>query len=681
MVIERWLQIKRLFDAAHEKPAAVRARFLEEACGADLELRTEVESLFACEDSAGGFLESEAADIAPVPKAPEPVAAGERIGPYTIQEPLGVGGMGEVYKAYDNRLDRLVAIKFLSCDTIGDSSVQQRLEREARAASALNHPNICTVHDVGHFQARSFIVMELLEGQTLKERMVGQPVPLAEFSSISRQVCTALQAAHGKGIVHLDVKPANIFVMPGGQVKILDFGLARRGDLRLGDSSTPVAPLEGARLLSLSAIGTITGTLAYMSPEQAVGEDVDERTDIFSLGVVLFELATGQRPFRGRTAAGIIGSILTELPPRPSAINRTVRARLDRVILKALEKDREARYQSVALLFADLNDWQRSEARASILRRLRKPRVLIPALLLLAALLTTATWYGIRIRRIAWARNIALPEVSQLLAREDFDSAFRLGREAERYVPDDPELLRLRLHYEIRQSVSSDPPGADVYVKGYLNVGASWIHLGKSPIHMARIPRGHDRWRVVKDGFEPVEGAFSSYSGLALPSFKLHPAKSVPPGMVWIPGGTATVPLMAASHLEGYWLDKYEVSNERFKEFMERGGYERREYWTHRFIKDGRLIPWERAMAEFRDATGRPGPSTWQWGTFPQGQANFPVRGVSWYEAAAYAEFAEKSLPAVYQWHHAAGNLSYSDILRLSNFGESGRRHWAATTD
>jgi TolB-like protein len=364
MVIERWRQIESLFHTAHEKTAEERARFLDEACGSDQTLRGEVESLLANEDLAAGFLESDGSG-APGPAASEPVPPGERIGPYTVMELLGAGGMGQVHRAHDKRLDRHVAIKFLPRIMTGDPAAQERFEREARAASALNHPNICTVHDVGEFQGRSFIVMELLEGQSLKDRIAGKPVPLPEFSAISQQVCAGLHAAHAKGIVHRDVKPANISVTQGGQVKILDFGLAKRGMESLGVSSATLRPAESARTLSLTSTGTIVGTLAYMSPEQATGEEVDARSDIFSLGVVLYEMATGQPPFRGKTRAGIVGSILAESPVKPSAVNAAIPARLDRVILKALEKDREVRYQSVASLSADLDEWRQSQAAAA----------------------------------------------------------------------------------------------------------------------------------------------------------------------------------------------------------------------------------------------------------------------------------------------------------------------------
>ena len=362
MLIERWRRIESLFNEVLEKSSEERASFLDRACSSDQALRREIESLLANEDLARSFLESDglesdaSASHRPTPPR-DPVPAGERIGPYTVLEPLGAGGMGEVYKAHDRRLDRDVAIKFLSRRMAGDTSSLERFAREARAASALNHPNICTVHDVGEFQGLPYLVMELLEGQSLKERIARSPMDAEELASVARQVCDALQAAHDKGIVHRDIKPANIFLTKSGQVKVLDFGLAKRGV----ELSVPGSQAEAStQSLALTATGTIMGTLAYMSPEQAVGEDVDARSDIFSLGAVLYEMATGHPSFRGKTPAGILGSILTESPAKPSSMNAATPISLDRAILKALEKDRGKRYQSAAELSVDLGRLQQS---------------------------------------------------------------------------------------------------------------------------------------------------------------------------------------------------------------------------------------------------------------------------------------------------------------------------------
>jgi hypothetical protein len=352
MLIERWRRVESLFHEALEKVAEERGSFLDAACSGDLALRHEIDSLLAHEGLASDFLETAISEPHPPTALGDPVPTGERVGPYLIMSALGAGGMGEVYKAYDQRLDRHVAIKFLLRPIAGDAAFLDRFAREVRAASALNHPNICIVYDVGEFQSRPFLVMELLEGQSLKDRIAVNALALPELSSVARQVCAALQAAHAKGIVHRDIKPANIFVTHGGLVKVLDFGLAKRG---LEIPAPRNRPDANAISPHLTAAGTIMGTLAYMAPEQALGEDIDARSDIFSIGVMLYEIATGHLPFRGKTPAGILGSILAELPAKPSTVKPQIPVKLGEVLLKALEKDPAERYQSVAELSFDLD--------------------------------------------------------------------------------------------------------------------------------------------------------------------------------------------------------------------------------------------------------------------------------------------------------------------------------------
>jgi serine/threonine protein kinase/tetratricopeptide (TPR) repeat protein len=345
MDAEHLRQIEELYHAVREREPAERAAFLRGACGDNEELRREVESLLA-QDSLSGLLERPAWGLAASllsDSVATRLAAGVQLGPYQILSLLGAGGMGQVYKARDTRLGRSVAVKITN-----KLRYSARFEREARAASALNHPNICAIYDVGDMEGRPFLVLELLEGKTLRECISGKPLDIGTTIALGTQISEALEEAHAKGVVHRDIKPANIYVTDRGHAKILDFGLA--SEVERNDPAGSTSPTQEV----LTKPGSVMGTMAYMSPEQARGQLLDARTDLFSFGAVLYEMVTGRPPFWGSTAAVIFDALLNQDPAPASDLNPELPLGLQEVIAKALKKDRTERYQTASAIGGDL---------------------------------------------------------------------------------------------------------------------------------------------------------------------------------------------------------------------------------------------------------------------------------------------------------------------------------------
>jgi eukaryotic-like serine/threonine-protein kinase len=403
---ERWSRVEELYHQALDLDENLRAEFLEQACEEDNELFHEVLSLLAQEKKAEHFMELPAVEvlarqIANDPGTNDSALIGSNVSHYQIIEKLGSGGMGVVYKAEDTRLHRFVALKFLPENLARDPQWLARFQREAQAASALNHPNICTIYDIGGHEGSAFIAMEFLSGETLKHRISEAPLETADVLNLGIQIAEALEAAHANGIVHRDVKPANIFVSPRGHAKLLDFGIAKLA--REASTSEKPTGLSHQKFSEhLTQTGVAVGTAAYMSPEQIRGEELDRRTDLFSFGVVLYEMATGIRPFNGSTSGTVSAAILHDTPPSPLKVSPALSAKVAMIISKALEKNREQRYQDAAELAADLRRVTRElEGRHANLNALRplwqsastRARTGILVLLLIVALAGAEAFY------------------------------------------------------------------------------------------------------------------------------------------------------------------------------------------------------------------------------------------------------------------------------------------------
>ena len=591
---------------------------------------------------------------------------GKTLGRYKILEKLGSGGMGEVFVAQDTKLARKVALKIFPPDVADSPERRERFEREARAVAALSHPNVLAIHDFGEDQGVIFAVTELLEGKTLRERLAAEgTMSPVEAVGYARQIADGLAAAHASGIVHRDLKPENLFITKDGKVKVLDFGLAKQAGEGGGE--------EAATKTRATEPGTIMGTVGYMSPEQVRGQSADQRSDVFSFGAILYEMLTGERAFDGESAGVVMSAILKDDPLPLLKKKADLPSSLEQIVDWCLKKNPDERLQTavdVGNAIDALSEETTSEHPAvkddEPPKKKSRWKIFL-AFFMIFAPAVGAIWFLQATSKLRWARE-QIPRIMELAEQDRLFPAFELARQAEEHLPEDLSLARFFQDFTREISVETTPPGAAVHIREYKVARSDWRYVGETPLDAFRVPRDVFEFKITKGGFATVEGAARRAVKISLDE-----KSTLPAGMVRATG-TARLFIPGFEHLDPgaldeYLIDKYEVTNRQFKEFVDSGAYQKREYWSHEFIKNGRRLSWEEAMAGLVDATGRPGPSTWEAGDYRKGEEDHPVSGVSWYEAAAYAAYAGKVLPTIYHWNKAAGTWMSDAIVPLSNFG------------
>jgi serine/threonine protein kinase/class 3 adenylate cyclase/formylglycine-generating enzyme required for sulfatase activity/dienelactone hydrolase len=635
---------------------------------------------------------------------------------WTLEKKLGEGGFGEVWLGRHQHTKEGRVFKFcFRADRVRFLKREMTLFRLLKERVG-DHPNIVRLHDVYLEQPPYYVEMDYVEGHDLRTWAdarggVGN-VPLEARIEIVAQVADALQAAHEAGVIHRDVKPTNILIsavaanwrspppapapsLPSSpsdvereqekvaanassplqvRAKLTDFGIGQvvseeylKGVTRAGFTQTMMSDSSTSH----------TGTQLYMAPELLAGTPASTRSDIYSLGVVLFQLLVGdlRRPLTTDWAKDIPDPLLREDLARCFAGRPEERFASAGMLAKSL-RSLDQRQSALA-------EQQAAAAARHEAMRLWKRVGSIGVASLVLGLAGSLIWFSTRGAKVRWAREIALPEITRLGKEGKNSEAFALAEQAEKYIPNDPALTNLWPQISVRALIETTPSAADVYLKEYRKPESAWRYLGQSPLRNFRLPRSFYRWQIKKEGYLPSEKAWWALPDPQLPwagatnSFFLFPA-DIPEGMVRVPGGqsrlllTGLDPTLDQLALEDYLIDKHEVSNRRFKEFVDRGGYQNTSYWKQPFVVQGRSLSWTDALAEFRDTTGHAGPATWKNGTYPDGQANHPVAGISWYEAAAYAEFAGKRLLSLYHWNRAAGLGLSEFIVPFSNFAGRG---------
>ena len=587
---------------------------------------------------------------------------------YRLERELGRGGMATVYLAHDVKHDRPVALKVLHPE-LAVALGSERFQREIRFAARLQHPHILSVYDSGESAGRLWFTMPYVEGESLRDRLRRSgALAFDDALRVAREAAEALGYAHEHGVVHRDVKPENILLTRDGNTLVADFGIARA-----------VGPEAGEHL---TATGLSLGTPAYMSPEQAAGaSDIDGRSDLYSLGCVFYEMLSGQPAFTGNTPQSVIAKRFSDPPPSLAKLDGRVPAALEAAVTRVLSREPRDRFATASEFAAALAASSGGPGVRRARSRRRIPAVGVLALgLLLCAAIAVAAWYPRHSRRAEaarWAADTAIPLLRALVDSGVWDSAYIVARKAQAIVPADSELASLWPQLSDTLTIRTDPPGARVrWMRYRAPPGDSGALLGTTPLPKARLPRRISRLRLEKPGYQPLEVAvWTAFATRG--TFALRRDGDTAMAMVRVAGGGTELNLPGLEQLDSlslgdYLMGRYEVTNRQYKTFLDAGGYTRREWWREPFTTNGRPLAWSDAVARFVDRTGRPGPATWEGGNYPPGQAEHPVTGVSWYEAAAYAAYAGAELPTIYHWSRAAFTWAGAAIVPESNFGNGG---------
>jgi eukaryotic-like serine/threonine-protein kinase len=589
-------------------------------------------------------------------------------GAYTVERELGGGGMSRVFLAQETRFHRQVVIKVLAPQLAAGVSAE-RFEREISFAAGLQQANIVPLLTAGEVAGLPYFTMPYVDGESLRAKLMSDGrLTVEQCVGVLRDVTRALAYAHQHGVIHRDIKPANV-LLSGGAAVVTDFGIAKAIDV--ARSRTDDA--------TLTQLGTSLGTPTYMSPEQAAGDpDLDARADIYSVGILAYEMLAGHPPFKGATLA-VLSAHVNTTPPELTRADVPVHLR--RAIAKCLAKEPAARYQSADELLRDIETIMTPVAGLPSTARTSRRRLLGAAVAVVAIL--SVLWFSTgSMRRQRWARSEALPQIRHYIDDGQYDSAWALARRAQEAIPRDSALVRLLPRFTATLAFHTTPEGAAV-LRAPPDDTASWVSLGVTPIDSAVVPAEIARLRMSKTGYRTQRGLLvapwmaGEECGECLLSFVLEPVGSPDSDMVHIHGGTFGAFLVGtesakALKLADFKMDLHEVTNRQYKAFVDAGGYTKRDFWPMTFVRGDKTVSWEEAMKQFQDKTGRPGPATWEAGEYATGQADLPVGGVSWYEAAAYAKFAGKSLPTIFHWARAAGIGAAKSIVPASNFESNG---------